>query len=219
MDKAQKAPQATFSNELETGWNHTRRGVASPAMADERHDWFLNQIFRHRAALHRYLRKFTSGAEDIEDLVQETYVRMYALRDFREIESPRAMLFRIAHNTAVERARRQAAQTTDSVGDFEGLNVYSTEAPADEQIDARRRFESFCAAVDRLPPLCRRVFVLRKVYRLSHDEIAEGLGGSHSTIRKHVAKGVIRCRDYLGDAGLLDSNGAESGADAPREFR
>jgi hypothetical protein len=33
-------------------------------MADERHDWFLNQIFRHQAALHRYLRKFTSGAED-----------------------------------------------------------------------------------------------------------------------------------------------------------
>ena len=61
-------------------------------MADERHDWFLNQIFRHRAALHRYLRKFTSGAEDIEDLVQKTYVRMYALRDFREIESPRAQL-------------------------------------------------------------------------------------------------------------------------------
>ena len=48
-------------------------------MADERHEWFLNQIFRHRAALYRYLRKFTSGAEDVEDLVQETYVRVYAL--------------------------------------------------------------------------------------------------------------------------------------------
>jgi RNA polymerase sigma factor (sigma-70 family) len=184
-------------------------------MADERHDWFLNQIFRHRAALHRYLRKFTSGAEDVEDLVQETYVRMYALRDFREIESPRAMLFRIAHNTAVERARRQAAQSTDSVGDFESLNVYSTEAPADEQIDARHRFESFCAAVDRLPPLCRRVFVLRKVYRLSHDEIAEVLGVSHSTIEKHVAKGLLRCRDYLRETGLMDASDANNRSAAP----
>ena len=51
----------------------------------------------------------------VEDLVQETYVRMYALRDFREIESPRALLFRIAHNTAVERARRQAAQSDGQV--------------------------------------------------------------------------------------------------------
>jgi RNA polymerase sigma factor (sigma-70 family) len=175
-------------------------------MADERREWFLDQIFRHRAALHRYLRKFTSGAEDVEDLVQETYVRMYALRDFRDVDSPRAMLFRIAHNLTVERARRQTAQATDSMGDLEALDVFSNEAPADEQIDARRRFESFCAAVDRLPPLCRRVFVLRKVYRLSHDEIAEVLGVSHSTIEKHVAKGLVRCRDYLRETGLMDTD-------------
>jgi len=188
-------------------------------MGDERQDWFLNQIFRHRAALHRYLRKFTSGAEDVEDLVQETYVRMYALRDFREIESPQALLFRIAHNTAVERARRRAAQTTDSVGDFDSLNVYSAEAPADEQLDARRRFESFCAAVDRLPPLCRRVFVLRKVYRLSHDEIAEVLGVSHSTIEKHVAKGLLRCRDYLLETGLMDAGDDANNRSAPPRVR
>ena len=183
-------------------------------MADERHDWFLNQIFRHRAALHRYLQRFTSGAEDVEDLVQETYVRMYALRDYRNIESPRALLFRIAHNMAVERARRQSTQATDSVADLELLNVYSTEAPADEQIDARRRFESFCAAVDRLPPLCRRVFVLRKVYRLSHDEIAEVLGVSHSTIEKHVAKGLLRCRDYMREIGSMGMTDAKEMTDA-----
>jgi RNA polymerase sigma-70 factor (ECF subfamily) len=187
-------------------------------VADERHEWFLNQIFRHRAALYRYLRKFTSGAEDIEDLVQETYVRVYALSDDQRIDSPRALLFRIAHNMAVERARRQKSQATDSVGDLEALTVYSSDAPADEQIDARRRFESFCAAVDRLPPLCRRVFVLRKVYRLSHDEIAEVLGVAHSTIEKHVAKGLVRCRDYLRDAGLLEAIEKDR-AQTPRRLR
>jgi RNA polymerase sigma factor (sigma-70 family) len=141
-------------------------------------------------------------------------VRMYALQDFRNIDSPRAMLFRIAHNTAVERARRQSTQATDSVADFESLNVYSSEAPADEQIDSRRRFESFCAAVDRLPPLCRRVFVLRKVYRLSHDEIAEVLGVSHSTIEKHVAKGLLRCRDYMREIGSMEMTDAKEMTDA-----
>jgi RNA polymerase sigma factor (sigma-70 family) len=177
-------------------------------MADDRHEWFLNQIFRHRAALHRYLCKFTSGAEDIEDLVQETYLRVYALPDYHSVDSPKALLFRIAHNLAIERARRQKTQATDSMADFELLNVYSTEAPADQQIDARRRFESFCAAIDRLPPVCRRVFVLRKVYRLSHTEIAAVLGLSHSTIEKHVAKGLVRCRDYLLETGVLEAKGA-----------
>jgi RNA polymerase sigma factor (sigma-70 family) len=173
-------------------------------MADERHEWFLNQVFRHRAALHRYLIKFTYGAEDIEDLVQETYVRLYALADYRAVESPKALLFRIAHNLAVERARSKKTQATDSMADLEQLGVFSTEVPADEQLDSRRRFETFCTAVDRLPPLCRRVFVLRKVFKLSHAEISEVLGVSHSTIEKHVAKGLVRCRDYLREQGLLE---------------
>jgi RNA polymerase sigma factor (sigma-70 family) len=173
-------------------------------MADKRHDWFLSQVFHHRAALHRYLGKLTSGAEDIEDLVQETYVRIYALPDFHLLESPKALLFRIAHNLAVERARRHKSQATDTMADFESLDVFSNEAPPDEQTDARRRFESFCAAVERLPPLCRRVFVLRKVHKLSHAEISEVLGVSPSTIEKHVAKGLVRCRDYLRELGLLD---------------
>jgi RNA polymerase sigma factor (sigma-70 family) len=188
-------------------------------MADNRHDWFLNQIFRHRAALYRYLRKFTSGAEDVEDLVQETYVRVYALPDYHGIGSPKALLFRIAHNLAVERARRQKTQATDSMADFDLLSVYSSEAPPDEQIDARRRFESFCAAVDRLPPLCRRVFVLRKVYKLSHAEIAEVLGVSHSTIEKHVAKGLTRCRDYLRNRGMLDGMDAKAAPETLHRIR
>ncbi len=174
-------------------------------MADERHEWFLNQIFRHRAALYRYLRSFTSGTQDIDDLVQETYIRVYALPDYQAVDSPKALLFRIAHNLAVERARRYQTQATDSVGDLDSLSVSSREAPPDEQIDARQRFESFCASVDRLPPLCRRVFVLRKVYRLSHAEISEVLGVAPSTIEKHVAKGLMRCRDYLKERGLLES--------------
>ncbi len=173
-------------------------------MADKRHDWFLDQVFHHRTALHRYLRKLTSGADDIEDLVQEAYVRIYALPDYRQIESPKGLLFRIAHNLAVERARRHKAQATETMADLDTLSVYSNEAPPEEQTDARRRFAAFCAAVDRLPPLCRRVFVLRKVHKLSHAEISDVLGVSQSTIEKHVAKGLVRCRDYLRELGLLD---------------
>jgi RNA polymerase sigma factor (sigma-70 family) len=172
-------------------------------MAD-RHEWFLNQIFRHRADLQRYLQQFTSGAEDIDDLIQETYVRVYSLPDYETVDSPKAYLFTTARNLAIERARRNAIHATDTVADFEPLNLYSLESPVDVQVDARRRFESFCSAVDSLPPVCRRAFVLRKVYKLSHSEIAEVLGIAPSTIEKHVLKGLIRCRDYLRERGLLE---------------
>jgi RNA polymerase sigma-70 factor (ECF subfamily) len=164
----------------------------------------LDQTFSHRAALQKYLRKFTAGAEDVEDLVQEAYVRVCAMPEGQAVESPRALLFRIARNLAVDRARQKRAHATDDVADFDPLNVFSEEAEPDEQVDLHRRFESFCAAVDSLPPLCRRVFVLRKVYQLSHAEIAEVLGLSHSTIEKHVTKGLLRCRDQLRELGLLE---------------
>ena len=182
-------------------------------MADERRKRLLDQIFSHRAALQKYLRRFTSGAEDIEDLVQEAYVRVCAMPPAQVVDSPRALLFRIARNLAVDRARQKATRATDDVADFEPLNVSSEGAEPDEQVDLRRRYESFCAAVDSLPPLCRRVFVLRKVYQLSHAEIAQVLGLSHSTIEKHVAKGLMRCRDQLRSLGLLE--GLEAVADEP----
>jgi RNA polymerase sigma-70 factor (ECF subfamily) len=185
-------------------------------VADDRRKRLLDQIFSHRAALQKYLRKFTAGAEDVEDLVQEAYVRVCALPPGQVVDSPRALLFRIAHNLAVDRVRQKVTRATDDVADFEPLNVFSEEAEPDEQVDLRRRFESFCAAVDSLPPLCRRVFVLRKVYQLSHAEIARVLGLSHSTIEKHVAKGLLRCRDRLRSLGLLEGLELIAGKPLPR---
>ncbi|MHB8816701.1 MAG: RNA polymerase sigma factor [Steroidobacteraceae bacterium] len=185
-------------------------------MADERRKRLLDQIFSHRTALQKYLRKFTAGSEDVEDLVQEAYVRVCAMSPAQVVDSPRALLFRIARNLAVDRARQRVTHATDDVADFEPLNVSSEEAEPDEQVDLRRRFESFCAAVDSLPPLCRRVFVLRKVYQLSHAEIAQVLGLSHSTIEKHVAKGLVRCRDRLRSLGLLEGLEGASGESLPQ---
>src|SRR5689334_5696596 len=101
---------------VRSGWRSPVRW-RSPTMADQRHEWFMGRIFRHRGALHRYVSKLTSGAEDVEDLVQETYLRIYALPDFHTIELPKALLFRIAHNLVIERARRRKAQLTESVAD------------------------------------------------------------------------------------------------------
>jgi RNA polymerase sigma factor (sigma-70 family) len=185
-------------------------------MRDERRKRLLDQIFSHRAALQKYLRKFTAGAEDIEDLIQEAYVRVCALPAGQQVNSPRALLFRIARNLAVDRARQRLTRATDDVADFEPLNVSSEEAEPDAQVDLDRRFESFCAAVDSLPPLCRRVFVLRKVYQLSHAEIAQVLGLSHSTIEKHVAKGLLRCRDRLRQLGLLEESEIRADERRPR---
>jgi RNA polymerase sigma-70 factor (ECF subfamily) len=171
-------------------------------MSPDRHEWFLNQVFCHRAMLQGYLRRYLSTEEDIEDVIQDTYIRIYGIQDYTTVESPKALLITIAHNLAVELGRRRTSRATDAVADFDALGVSSSNPQLEEQLDARRRFEAFCAAVDSLPPICRRVFVLRKVYKLSQSEISAVLGIAQSTIEKHVAKGLVRCRDHLREHGM-----------------
>ncbi|MHC9083730.1 RNA polymerase sigma factor [Luteimonas sp. RIT-PG2_3] len=172
-------------------------------MSSDRHEWFLNQVFCHRQVLQQYLRKYLNSDEDIEDVIQDTYLRIYGIRDYTAVESPKALLLTIAHNLAVELGRRRVSRATDAVADFDALGVCSDSPQVEEQLDARHRFEAFCSAVDSLPPICRRVFVLRKVYKLSQAEISAVLGISQSTIEKHVAKGLVRCRDHLREHDLL----------------
>ena len=179
-------------------------------MIDEQRKQLLSQILGYRGALRRYLRKFTVRADEVDDLVQEAYVRVCAMPAGQVVESPRALIFRIARNLAVDRARQVIVQATDAVADFEALNVVTPVSDLVDQLDADRRFEAFCAVVDELPPICRRVFILRKVYQLSHDEIAEVLGMAHSTIEKHVTKGLLRCRSRLRELGALNEPEAET---------
>lgn len=186
-------------------------------MSPDRHEWFLNQVFCHRQMLQQYLRKYLNSDEDIEDVIQDTYLRIYGIQDYTTVESPKALLITIAHNLAVELGRRRVSRATDAVADFDALGVSSNNPQLEEQLDARRRFEAFCLAVDSLPPVCRRVFVLRKVYKLSQAEISAVLGISQSTIEKHVTKGLVRCRNHLRQQGM--SGESESSSEAGVSYR
>lgn len=179
-------------------------------MSSDRHTWFLDQVLCHRAMLRGYLRKHLSSDEDIDDVMQEAFLRIYAIQDPAAIDSPQALLITIAHNLAIELIRRRASRATDAVADFDALGVCMEAPQMDEWIDAQRRFDAFCAAVGSLPPVCQRVFVLRKVYKLSQAEISAMLGISQSTVEKHVVKGLLRCRDHLREHGHDDAAHARS---------
>jgi len=55
----------------------------------------------------------------------------------------------------------------------------------------------FEEAVASLPGQCQRVFVMKKVYGFSHQEISKKLGISISTTEKHVVAGLKRCNEFL----------------------
>ncbi|WP_039913284.1 RNA polymerase sigma factor [Cellvibrio mixtus] len=153
--------------------------------------------------------------KEIEDIVQETYVRICAVNKTEQILHPRSFLYRTARNLALDHLKRAETRTNVSM-EGEDLGLDMVEGDFDQvysQVSATREFEHFCEAVRHLPLQCRKAFVLKKVYGYSQKEIAENLNISENTVEKHIATGLLRCRQFMNRASANEDSGSTKSRD------
>lgn len=150
-------------------------------------------FIEHESFLKRFLRRFLSRPQDIEDVVQDTYLKARCAEESQVISSPKAFLFRIARNEALKELRRKSHRITDYIEDLDAPEGLYGGASAEDEAIAKQRFGTFCQSVLEMTPKCRRVFLMCKVYGLSYKEIASQLGISVSGVEKHVARGLEIC--------------------------
>jgi RNA polymerase sigma-70 factor (ECF subfamily) len=153
-------------------------------------------FLEHVTFLKKFLTRFLREQQDIDDVVQETYLRAYSAEQSKSIEQPKAFLFRIARNLALTELTRKSRQITDYLADFDESLVMGSDT-LEEEIEAREHLGLYCEAVAALPEQCRRVYLLRKVHGLSHKEIAKRMGLTVSSVEKHLLKGILKCRAYV----------------------
>jgi len=137
---------------------------------------------------------------EIEDIVQETYVRVCQFEQAGSIRHPRSFLYRTARNLALDHIKRSDSRNVSLEADDderEDNDALQSGLDMSDQLAAKQEFEIFCASVQELPLQCRRVFVLRKVYGYSQKEIAQALEISESTVEKHIAYGIKRCSAFI----------------------
>ena len=159
---------------------------------------------------------------EVEDIVQETYVRACAASQACELRSPRSYMLKTAKNLALDHVKRSEYRLADSIGD-ESETERDQELPMAkdtlEQVCSDEEFAIFCAAVRHLPVQCRRAFVLKKVYGYSQREIAEEMQINEKTVEGHIAIGITRCKrrvkQHRSDRGGIDLNGVENSNIAP----
>jgi RNA polymerase sigma factor (sigma-70 family) len=149
-----------------------------------------------RGLMARAVRRIV-GQHEVEDILQEAFVRSFEAEGRQTIHDARAFLMRTARNLALDHVSRAAYRTTGPLDDADEEHFIDGGALPEAQVDSERRFLMFCQAVGGLPEQCRRVFVLHKVYGMSHEEIAGRLGIAHSTIQKHIAKGLLLCFEHM----------------------
>jgi len=157
---------------------------------DEHDHWFTEHVLPLEGALTRYLRRVWRDADEVADLRQEVYVRVYEATRGRPPPSPQAFVFTVARNLLTDRYRQSRVVTIDLMADLETLNVLSEEAPADRVLSGRQELARLERAMEKLPPRCRETLLLRKVQGLSQREAAERMGVTENTIEKQIVKAM-----------------------------
>ena len=152
--------------------------------------WFVGQVLPLEAALEQFIRRHCSPLDDVSDLRQEVYVRVYEAACRARPLLTKPFVFMTARNLLRDHARRARIVSIETVADLDALNVVGEDALADRVVSAREELRRLQAALDRLPPRCRKVVALRKIHGLSQREVARELGITEDTVERQVSKGV-----------------------------
>jgi RNA polymerase sigma factor (sigma-70 family) len=165
----------------------------SPAPPSDSGDPLLAAYLERRANIVRFLAARSGSLGVAEDLTQELYLKIAGRDPSAEVEAPAAMLYRMALNLMLDRARgeaRSAARDTAwrqvARSEVGGVDV-ADEPPADEAAASAQRLRQLVAAVADLPPQAGRAFRLHKLEGLSHAQTAQAMGLSVKAVEKHVS--------------------------------
>jgi len=177
----------------------------------------VKAFLTNEAAIKRLLGRYFKRRQDIDDVTQEVFLRAFAAETKRTILTPKAFLFQTARNIALNELKRKSTNAMEYVGDSGALDVLQEEGPnvVEGSLDARARLVILAKGIATLPPKCRRVFVLRKIYGYTHKEISEELKISPKTVEKHLTAGTLKCGVYVRTQGYDPVNFASGGFNSP----
>jgi RNA polymerase sigma-70 factor (ECF subfamily) len=154
-------------------------------------------IQAHHYSILRFLRRRGATPEDALDLAQDAYIRFLKYEGATTIESPSAMLFRIAGNVAADHGR--AASLRRRLCSFEfGTHddeIASGQPTPERELAAEQIMTAVRLAIAALSPQCRNVFLLSRLEGLTYSEIAERCRISVKTVEKHVSHALRVCAE------------------------
>jgi len=153
---------------------------------------FAELIRRHQGPLLNYFRRMGAHMDEAEDLVQETFLRVFGYRSrYEPVSKFTSFLYVLARHAradALRRAARSPEPRTDAVESAQGASPGSRGSHLDVQ-----------AALDRLSETLRPAVVLSVFQGLSYQEIADVLGIPLGTVKSRIHAGMKQLREMLDD--------------------
>jgi RNA polymerase sigma-70 factor (ECF subfamily) len=180
----------------------TSRDIANaqgraPVNLREVKSWFVREVLPLESALIHFLHHNWRNQADIDDLLQEVYMRLTAAAQKEIPAQTKAFVFSTARNLLIDRVRREQVVPIEAVADLDALGVAIDEPGPDRNVMARDELRRVQAALDRLPPRAREALLLRRVDGLSRAEIAQRMGIGEGTVKEYLSESVCALADML----------------------
>jgi RNA polymerase sigma factor (sigma-70 family) len=175
------------------------RGMIEPV-----EQWFAREVLAHEPSLMRYLLRVWPQRDEVTDLRQEIYVRVFDAARTKRPAAAKSFLFTAARNLMTDRLRRSRITFIGTRVDVDALELLVDEISPEQRLSGLQELACLAHAFDSLPPKCRAVMWLRKVEQLSQKDVAARLGVREKAIEKQVARGMRLLTRAVLEPSLLD---------------
>lgn len=179
---------------------------AEPLAPAEYQAWFTTAILPHEDALRRWLRSRFPHL-DVDDLVQESFLRIFRFAANEPVSYPKAYLFTTARNLALRRIRHERQRS--ELVETDPSEIIDDKPGIPEAVARRQEHDLLIEALQSLPERARQVFTLRRVYNLPLKEIAAQLRLSEKTVEAHISLALRRCTDFVQNADARAAQASE----------
>ena len=193
-----------------TGTSHTAPGNHGGSMGrDGRPDPATEAFLAYRNLLFTVAYEMLGSAADAEDVLQETWLR-WAGVDLGTVRDQRAYLVRITTRQALGRLRTLGRRKESYTGPWLPEPLLTAPDVAEDVELANSVSMAMLLVLETLKPNERAVFVLREVFDLAYDEIAEAVGKSPAAVRQiaHRARAHVAARRPRGVVSAAETRDA-----------
>ncbi|GAA2125618.1 RNA polymerase sigma-70 factor [Actinomadura napierensis] len=184
-------------------------GTARPGAPGGRADAATEAFVAHRNLLFTVAYEMLGSAADAEDVLQETWLRWTGV-DLGTVRDQRAYLVRITTRQALGRLRTLRRRKESYVGPWLPEPLLTSPDVAEDVELADSVSMAMLLVMETLAPTERAVFVLREVFDLGYDEIAEAVGKSQAAVRQivHRARAHVAARRPRGAVSAAETRSA-----------
>ncbi len=165
---------------------------------------FQALVERYQARLFGLVRHYTRNPVEVEDIVQETFLKAFTrLATFQQSSAFYTWLYRIAVNTILDQKKRKSRSPIQSMAEPEELGAPSAEATErmtvrpDAQLERAEIAEITQRVLAELPDIFRTVLVMREFEGLAYQEIADVLEISIGTVESRLFRARARFKQKL----------------------